>query len=36
MLAALLVGTFFIPGFYAIVQTAREKMKGEDIVKTGA
>ena len=27
MLAALLVGTFFIPGFYAIVQTAREKVK---------
>ena len=28
MLAALLVGTFFIPGFYAIVQTARERVKG--------
>jgi HAE1 family hydrophobic/amphiphilic exporter-1 len=27
MLAALLVGTFFIPGFYAIVQTLREKIK---------
>jgi HAE1 family hydrophobic/amphiphilic exporter-1 len=27
MLAALFVGTFFIPGFYAIVQTAREKVK---------
>ena len=27
MLAALLVGTFFIPGFYAIVQSAREKVK---------
>jgi HAE1 family hydrophobic/amphiphilic exporter-1 len=27
MLAALLVGTFFIPGFYAIVQTAREAAK---------
>ncbi len=27
MLAALLVGTFFIPGFYAIVQGAREKAK---------
>ena len=28
MLAALLVGTFFIPGFYAIVQGARERIKG--------
>ena len=28
MLAALLVGTFFIPGFYAIVQSLREKIKG--------
>ncbi len=28
MLAALLVGTFFIPGFYAIVQGLREKLKG--------
>ena len=27
MLTALLVGTFFIPGFYAIVQTAREASK---------
>lgn len=27
MLAALLVGTLFIPGFYAIVQTARERVK---------
>jgi len=27
MLAALLVGTVFIPGFYAIVQTARERLK---------
>tara|TARA_R110002110_G_scaffold415860_1_gene658736 strand:- start:59681 stop:62812 length:3132 start_codon:yes stop_codon:yes gene_type:complete len=27
MLAALLVGTFFIPGFYAIVQSSREKVK---------
>jgi HAE1 family hydrophobic/amphiphilic exporter-1 len=27
MLAALLVGTVFIPGFYAIVQTLREKLK---------
>ncbi|MAT92068.1 MAG: hydrophobe/amphiphile efflux-1 family RND transporter [Halioglobus sp.] len=27
MLAALLVGTFFIPGFYAIVQGARERAK---------
>jgi HAE1 family hydrophobic/amphiphilic exporter-1 len=27
MLAALLVGTFFIPGFYVIVQTAREAVK---------
>ena len=29
MLAALLVGTFFIPGFYAIVQTLREKIKAQ-------
>ena len=28
MLAALLVGTLFIPGFYAIVQSTREKLKG--------
>lgn len=28
MLAALLVGTFFIPGFYAIVQSTRERLKG--------
>lgn len=27
MLAALLVGTFFIPGFYAIVQGSRERVK---------
>ena len=27
MLAALLVGTFFIPGFYAIVQSTRERLK---------
>ena len=27
MLAALLVGTFFIPGFYAIVQSIRERVK---------
>ncbi|MEQ9465161.1 MAG: multidrug efflux RND transporter permease subunit [Haliea sp.] len=27
MLAALLVGTFFIPGFYAIIQTVRERIK---------
>ncbi|MEZ5569649.1 MAG: multidrug efflux RND transporter permease subunit [Halioglobus sp.] len=27
MLAALLVGTFFIPGFYAIVQGTRERIK---------
>ncbi len=27
MLAALLVGTVFIPGFYAIVQTTRERVK---------
>ena len=27
MLAALLVGTFFIPGFYTIVQSMREKVK---------
>ena len=26
MLAALLVGTFFIPGFYAIVQILRERV----------
>ena len=29
MLAALLVGTFFIPGFYAIVQSTREKLKAK-------
>jgi HAE1 family hydrophobic/amphiphilic exporter-1 len=28
MLAALLVGTFFIPGFYAIVQSTRERLRG--------
>lgn len=28
MLAALVVGTFFIPGFYVIVQSLREKLKG--------
>ena len=28
MLAALVVGTFFIPGFYAIVQGLRERIKG--------
>jgi multidrug efflux pump len=27
MLAALLVGIFFVPGFYAIVQSSREKLK---------
>ena len=27
MLAALLIGTFFIPGFYAIVQSLRERVK---------
>lgn len=27
MLAALLVGTVFIPGFYAIVQSTRERVK---------
>jgi HAE1 family hydrophobic/amphiphilic exporter-1 len=27
MLAALLVGTFFIPGFYAVVQGTRERLK---------
>jgi HAE1 family hydrophobic/amphiphilic exporter-1 len=27
MLAALLVGTFFIPGFYVIVQSLRERVK---------
>jgi HAE1 family hydrophobic/amphiphilic exporter-1 len=29
MLAALLIGTFFIPGFYAIVQGIREKLKAK-------
>ena len=29
MLAALVVGTFFIPGFYAIVQATRERLKGQ-------
>lgn len=29
MLAALLVGTFFIPAFYAIVQSTREAIKGK-------
>ncbi len=29
MLAALLIGTFFIPGFYVIVQSLREKLKGQ-------
>ncbi|MBN7798205.1 multidrug efflux RND transporter permease subunit [Parahaliea mediterranea] len=29
MLAALLVGTFFIPGFYAIVQGTRERVKAK-------
>ena len=29
MLAVLLVGTFFIPGFYAIVQGARERLKAK-------
>lgn len=28
MLAALLIGTYFIPVFYAVVQTMREKIKG--------
>ena len=28
MLAALLVGVYFVPGFYAIVQSTREKLKG--------
>ena len=28
MLAAMLVGVYFVPGFYAIVQSAREKLKG--------
>ncbi len=28
MVAALLVGVYFVPGFYAIVQTLREKLKG--------
>jgi len=27
MLAALFVGTLFIPGFYAIVQALRERVK---------
>ena len=29
MLAALLIGTFFIPGFYAIVQGTRERLKSK-------
>ena len=29
MLAALVVGTFFIPGFYVIVQSLRGKLKGK-------
>jgi HAE1 family hydrophobic/amphiphilic exporter-1 len=29
MLAALLIGTFFIPGFYAIVQGIRERLKAK-------
>jgi HAE1 family hydrophobic/amphiphilic exporter-1 len=29
MLAALLVGTFFIPAFYAIVQSVREAAKNQ-------
>ncbi len=29
MLAALLVGTFFIPAFYAIVQSTREAIKAK-------
>ncbi|MEP5567110.1 MAG: multidrug efflux RND transporter permease subunit [Halioglobus sp.] len=28
MLAAMLVGVFFVPGFYVIVQSLREKLKG--------
>ena len=28
MLAALFVGVFFVPGFYAIVQTLRERLRG--------
>jgi HAE1 family hydrophobic/amphiphilic exporter-1 len=28
MLAALFVGVYFVPGFYAIVQSTREKLKG--------
>ena len=28
MLAALLVGIFFVPGFYAVVQSARERLTG--------
>ena len=35
MLAALLVGTLFIPGFYAIVQSAREKVKARFIAGQG-
>ena len=34
MLAALLVGTFFIPGFYAIVQGLRERIKGSILPAT--
>ncbi|TXS94220.1 efflux RND transporter permease subunit [Parahaliea maris] len=36
MLAALLVGTFFIPGFYVIVQSARERMKAKLGITPGA
>lgn len=36
MLAALLVGTFFIPGFYAIVQGARERVKARLGIGAGA
>lgn len=31
MLAALVVGTFFIPGFYVIVQSLREKLKRKPV-----
>ncbi len=35
MVAALVVGTFFIPGFYVIVQSIREKLKGKPPVDAG-
>ena len=29
MLAALLIGTFFVPAFYVLIQRLRERLKGE-------